>query len=77
MSVQKEIKQEIGKGKLWSKVEDKLSNNNLGSAWENIRTMADLTDNVQKRRVQEFHMFYARFDLHDFNNKKTIFKNLN
>lgn len=33
------------------KVEDKLRNNNLGSAWDSIRTMVGLTDHNVKKRV--------------------------
>ncbi len=50
-SIQKEIKREIKRAK-WDyklKVEHKLSNNLLGSAWDSIKTMVGLNDKKGKR----------------------------
>lgn len=86
-SVQKEIKQDIRRAKLSykQKIEDKLSNNNLGSAWDSISYMVGRNDNVKKRvsldgftsdlvLAQELNKFYSRFDMHDFNNEITTLK---
>lgn len=88
-SAQKEIKQEIRRAKLRykQKVEDKFRNNNLGLAWDSIRTMVGLTDDNVKKRLSldgftsdlvlapELNKFYSRFDVHDFNNEITTVKN--
>ncbi len=88
MSVQKEIEQEIRRAELSykQKLEDKLSNNNLGSAWDSIRSTVGLTENMKKRvslegftsdtvLAQELNKFYSRFDVHDFNNEIMTLKN--
>ena len=80
-SLQKEIKHEIKRAKLCYKqtVENKLRNNNSGSAWDSIRTMTGLNDKTKKRVMlegftsdmslaQELNNFYSRFDIHDFSN---------
>lgn len=88
MSVHKEIKREIRRAKLSykRKLEDMLSNNNMGSAWDSIRSMVGLTDNVKKRvsldgftsdlvLAQELNKFYSRFDVYFFNNEIMTLRN--
>ncbi len=74
-SIQKEIKREIKRAK-WDyklKVEHKLSNNLLGSAWDSIKTMVGQNDKKNKKvslegftsdisLAQELNLFYSRFD---------------
>ncbi len=82
-SIQKEIKREIKRAK-WDyklKVEHKLSNNLLGSAWDSIKTMVGQNDKKINKKVslegftsdislaQELNLFYSRFDKHDFSNE--------
>ncbi len=81
-SIQKEIKREIKRAK-WDyklKVEHKLSNNLLGSAWDSIKTMVGQNDKKKKKvslegftsdisLAQELNLFYSRFDKHDFSNE--------
>lgn len=81
-SIQKEIKREIKRAK-WDyklKVEYKLSNNLLGSAWDSIKSMVGLNDKTKKKvemegftsdisLAHELNIFYSRFDKHDFSNE--------
>lgn len=81
-NIQKEIKREIKRAK-WDykfKVEHKLRNNLLGSAWDSIKTMVGLNDKIKKKVAlegftsdisldQELNKFYSRFDKHDFSNE--------
>lgn len=84
---QKEIKQEIRRAKLRykQKVEDKLTNNNLGSAWESLKIMTGQSVNVNKKvssegfssdqvLANELNKFYCRFDVCDFRNDTTLLK---
>lgn len=77
--LQREIKCEIKRAKLAykQKVEDKLSSNSLGSAWDSVKTMVGLNDKTKKRvslegfhsdqaLAEELNKFYSRFDVHDF-----------
>lgn len=80
--VQKEIKREIKRAK-WDyklKVEHKLSQNLLGSAWDSVKSMVGLNDKSKKKvalegfssdilLAHELNEFYSRFDNHDFSDE--------
>lgn len=70
ISLQKDIKHEIKRANLCykQKVERKLGNNNLRSAWHSVKTIVELNC------MQEFNKFYSRFDVHDFSKETAALK---
>ncbi len=86
-SVQKEIKQEIWRSKLFYKqlLEKKLSNNNLGCVWDSLKIMTGQDNKTRKKVALEgftsdqalangLNDFYCRFDVCDYSNERVIVK---
>ena len=87
-SLQKEIKREvrIGKNNYKSKIEAQLRANNLGSAWDGMKTITGLKDSGRKKisldgyncdlqLAQSLNDFYGRFDTHIFRENHIEIKN--
>lgn len=77
--LQKEVNFEVRRAKQTykEKVEDKLSSNSLGSAWDVMKTMTGLQDSKCRKKVvldcfdskslaDNLNRFYLRFDVNDF-----------
>lgn len=86
--LQREIKCEISRAKLNYKemLERKLSQNNLGSAWDGLRTITVSIKKCKsrvalsgaksdKQLAQDLNEFYLRFDTLDFSNMNSKLKN--
>ena len=87
-NLQKEIKKEIrvGKMKYKGKIEAQLRANNMGSAWDGMKTITGLKSNGRKKvaladyscdklLAQNLNDFYVRFDAHDFSDKHAEIRN--
>ena len=87
-SLQKEIKKEVkaGKIKYKEKIEAQLRANNLGSAWDGMKTITGLKESCKKRvsldnyncdqhLAQSLNDFYVRFDTHDFSEMHSEIRN--
>ena len=87
-SLQKEIKREVKIGKInyKNKIEAQLKANNLGSAWDGMKTITGLKDRGRKtisldgfncdlQLAQSLNDFYCRFDSHIFRDNHMELKN--
>ena len=85
--LQKEIKREVWAGKKTykDKIESQLKANNLGSAWDGMKTITGLKEKRKKvslanytsdlHLAQSLNNFYVRYETHDFSEEHSVIKN--